>query len=131
VRALAPNTIRNNGGPGITIERSSGAWIVGYTIANNTESGIAIHRNAQADVIANIISGNGGDAITVSYGSGVNLNSEPRRDGPNQTAAGQNNGGAGIRCLIGGYVEGPLGSLTGAKGAKAIESGCVDRVTGI
>ena len=130
VRALAPNTIRNNGGPGINIERSSGAWIVGNTIANNKESGIAIHRNAQADVIANVISANGGDGITVSYGSGVNLNSEPRRDGPNQTAAGQNNGGAGIRCTIGGYVEGPLGSLAGAKGGKAFDSGCVDRVTG-
>src|SRR3982751_1417071 len=113
VPTLAPNTIRNNGGPGINIERSSGAWIVGNTISNNKESGIALHRNAQADVIANVISANGGDAINVSYGSGVNLNSEPRKDGPNQTTAGQNNSGAGIHCTIGGYVEGPLGSLTG------------------
>ena len=60
VPALAPNTIRNNGGPGINIERTSGAWIVGNTISNNKESGIAVHRNAQADVIANVISGNGG-----------------------------------------------------------------------
>jgi parallel beta-helix repeat protein len=130
VPALSPNIIRNNGGPGINIERSSGAWIVGNTISNNKESGIAIHRNAQADVIANTINANGGDAITVSYNSGVNLNSETRRDGPNQTASGQNNGGAGIRCMIGGYVEGPLGSLTGTKGAKAFDNSCVDRVTG-
>jgi hypothetical protein len=129
VPALAPNTIRNNGGPGINIERTSGAWIVGNTISNNKESGINVHRNAQADIIANVINANGGDAITVSYGSGVNLNSEPRRDGPNQTASAQNNGGAGIRCTIGGYVEGPLGTLAGTKGAKAFDSGCVDRVT--
>jgi parallel beta-helix repeat protein len=131
VPALSPNTIRNNGGPGINIERSSGAWIVGNTITNNKTSGIAIHRNSQADVIANAISGNGGDAISASYGSGVNLNSEPRRDGPNQTAQSEANGGAGIRCTIGGYVEGPLGTLAGAKGAKAFDSGCVDRVTGL
>src|SRR3954463_13669708 len=126
VPTLAPNTIRDNGGPGINIERTSGAWIVGNTISNNKESGIVVHRNAQADVIANTISGNGGDAISASYGGGVNLLSEPRSDGPNQ---GQNNAGFGVRCSIGGYVDGPLGTLTGAKGTKGIESGCVDRVT--
>ncbi len=128
VPALSPNTIRNNGGPGINIERSSGAWIVGNTISNNKESGIAVHRNAHADVIANVINGNGGDALTVSYNGGVNMNSEPRRDGPNQTASGQNNGGAGIRCVIGGYVDGPLGTLAGTKGAKEFDKTCVDRV---
>ncbi len=129
VPALAPNTIRNNGGPGINIERTSGAWIVGNTISNNKESGISIHRNAQADVIANTINGNGGDGITVSFGSGVNFHSEPRKDGPNQTTAGQNNGGAGIRCTASGYVDGPLGTLAGAKGAKEFDKTCVDRVT--
>lgn len=126
VPALSPNTIRGNGGPGINIERSSGAWIVGNTISENKESGIAVHRNSQADVIANVISGNGGDGITASYNGGINLLSEPRRDGPNQ---GQNNGGAGIRCMTGGYVDGPIGTLTGTRGAKEIYSGCVDRVT--
>lgn len=130
VPTLAPNTIRNTGGPGINIERTSGAWIVGNTIANNKGSGIALHRNAQADVIANVIDGNGGDAISVSYGSGVNLESAPRKDGPNRTTQGQSNGGVGIRCTIGGYVEGPLGTLAGTKGPKAFDSGCVDRVTG-
>lgn len=130
VPALSPNTIRNNGGPGINIERSSGAWIVGNTISNNKESGIAVHRNAQADVIANVINANGGDAITVSHNGGVNLSSETRRDGPNQTASAQNNGGAGIRCTIGGYVEGPLGTLAGKRGAKEFDNSCVDRVTG-
>ena len=129
VPQLAPNTIRNNGGPGINIERTSGAWIVGNTISKTTRKRHHLHRNAQADVIANTISANGGDAITVSYGSGVNLLSEPRKDGPNQTASGQNNAGFGIRCTIGGYVDGPLGTLAGSKGAKSFDNGCVDRVT--
>jgi parallel beta-helix repeat protein len=126
VPALAPNTIRNNGGPGINIERTSGAWIVGNTISGNKDSGITVHRNAQADVIANTINGNGGDAITVTYNSGVNFESEPRKDGPNKTT--QNNAGAGIKCAIGGYVDGPVGTLAGAKGAKDIDKSCVDRI---
>ena len=125
VPALAPNTIRNNGGPGINIERTSGAWIVGNTISGNKDSGITVHRNAQADVIANTINGNGGDAITVTYNSGVNFDSEPRKDGPNKTS--QNNAGAGIKCAIGGYVDGPLGTLAGAKSDKDIDKSCDDR----
>jgi parallel beta-helix repeat protein len=128
VPALSPNTVRNNGGPGINIERTSGAWIVGNTISNNKGNGISVHRNAQADVIANSISANGGDAVSVSYGSGVNFASEPRKDGPNQTAAGQSNGGAGIRCVVGGYVD---GTLTGTQGAKWFDNSCVDRVTAV
>jgi parallel beta-helix repeat protein len=124
--ALAPVTIRNSNGPGIHIERSSDAWIVGNTISNNKGSGIELHRHSRADVIANVISGNGGDAITASFGSGINLRSEPRKDGPNQTA--EHNAGVGIRCTTGGYVDGPAGSLSGKQGAKVVESGCVDRL---
>ena len=129
VAALGPNIVRNNGGPGINIERTAGAWIVGNTIANNKESGIAVHRNAQADVLANVINGNGGNAITVSYNSGVNFSSEPRKDGPNRTDTGQNNGGAGIKCSVGGYVDGPAGTLAGTRGAKEFDNSCVDRTT--
>jgi hypothetical protein len=124
--ALSPNTIRNNGGAGINIERSLEAWIVGNTIAENKGSGIAVHRNAHADVMANVINANGGDAITASFGAGINLQSAPRKDGPNQTA--QENGGMAIRCTTGGFVDGPLGTLAGKQGAKAIEHGCVDRI---
>lgn len=46
VPVLSPNTVRDNGGLGINIERSSGAWIVGNTIRNNMESGIVVHRNS-------------------------------------------------------------------------------------
>jgi len=126
IPALSPNTIRNNGGSGINIERSSEAWIVGNTISGNKGSGIIVHRNSHADVMANVIDANGGDAITASFNAGINLKSEPRKDRPNQTA--QANGGAAIRCSVGGYVDGPLGTLAGSRGAKAIESGCVDRL---
>ena len=129
IPTLSPNIIRNNGGPGINLERGSGAWIVGNTISGNKQAGIAVHRNSHADVIGNNINANGGDAISVSYNGGVNLSSETRKDGPNQTAAGQNNGGVAIRCAVGGFVDGPLGALAGAQGAKAIDGGCVDRVT--
>ncbi len=124
VPALAPNTIRDNGGPGINIERASGAWIVGNTISGNKESGIAVHRSAQADVIANTIDGNGGDAITVSFSGGVNFDSDPRKDGPNKTT--RSNAGAGIKCTTGGYVDGPIGTLAGTKGVKDFGKGCVD-----
>ncbi|MDB5531752.1 MAG: nitrous oxide reductase family maturation protein NosD [Hyphomicrobiales bacterium] len=120
-------TVRNNGGPGINIERTAGAWIVGNTVTGIKESGIIVHRNAQADVIANKIDGNGGDGITAMYGGGVNFLSEPRKDGPNQTT--QNNAGFGLRCSTGGYVDGPLGTLAGAKGAKMIDARYVDRAT--
>ena len=129
VPALAPNIVRNNGGPGINIERTSGAWIVGNTVSGNKGHGIAVHRNAQADVIANVINANGGDAISVSFGSGVNFDSAPRKDGPNQTAANQPNAGVAIRCVVGGYVDGPLGTLAGTQGAKVFEGGCVDRIS--
>lgn len=124
--ALSPVIVRNSNGPGINIERASAAWIVGNTISNNKGHGIEVHRNSHADVMANVINANGGDAIMASFNAGINLQSEPRRDGPNQTA--QENGGVGIRCTTGGYVDGPLGTLGGKQGAKAIDYGCVDRL---
>ena len=123
---LAPVTIRNSNGPGINIERGSAAWIVGNSISNSKGHGIEVHRNSHADVMGNTINANGGDAINVSFGSGINLMSAPRKDGPNQTA--QENGGVGIRCTTGGFVDGPAGTLAGKQGAKAIEHGCVDRL---
>jgi parallel beta-helix repeat protein len=127
---LAPNTVQNNGGHGINVERASSAWIVGNTISNNKGSGIALNRSSQADIVANVIDANGGDAITASHNTGVNLRSEasPRGEGPNQTTSTLKNGGVGIRCVIGGYVEGPPGTLAGTQGTKEFDSTCVDRV---
>jgi parallel beta-helix repeat protein len=126
-----PNTIEKNGGGGIRIERSSSAWIVANVILGNRGHGIAIDRGSEADVIANTINANEGDAIVATHNSGVNLQSRGslRREGPNSTDSTLKNRGVGIRCEIGGYVDGPLGTLAGLLGAKQFDGTCVDRVT--
>jgi parallel beta-helix repeat protein len=128
---LRPNTIQNNGGGGIRVERSSSAWIVGNRIGGNTGPGVAIDRGSEADVVGNSIDGNQGDGIVVTHNSGVNLQSQgsSRREGPNRTDAAGKNRGVGIKCMIGGYVDGPLGTLTGMLGAKQFDSTCIDRLT--
>ncbi len=125
-----PNTIRNNGSYGITVSRASSAWIANNIIADNKGAGVVVNRNSQADVVGNNINGNGGDGITASQNSGVNLRSEgtllPQR--PNQTDPATKNAGFGVKCSIGGYVEGPLGTLTGTQGAREFDNSCIDRL---
>lgn len=101
------------------------------TIINSKGSGIWITRNSQADILANSINGSTSNGITVSHGGGVNFRSEgtARREGPNLTDTRSKNAGFGVSCSVGGYVEGPLGTLVGAQGPKEIDSSCVDRVT--
>ena len=127
----SPNTIENNGGGGIRIERSSNAWIVANVILRNKSHGIAVDRSSEADITANTINANDGDAIVATHNSGVSLQSSGslRREGPNRTDPTLRNRGVGIRCEIGGYVDGPLGSLTGMLGAKRFDGTCIDRVT--
>jgi parallel beta-helix repeat protein len=129
IPALSPNIVRNNGAAGINIERSSEAWIVGNTIENNKGSGVLVTRNSQADVFGNSISGNAGDGITASHMAGVNFTNEDKLFdlGPNETQS--KNAGYGLNAAVGGYVDGPLGALDGAKGAKSIDAGCIDRLT--
>lgn len=124
-----PNTIQNNGANGIHVERGSNAWIVGNTILRNAGAGVAVDRNSHADVVANAITENRGDGIAVTHNSGLNFVSEgtSRREGPNQTDSAEKNGSAGVRCSIGGYVSGPMGTLTGMRGAKEIDRTCADR----
>jgi hypothetical protein len=60
--------------------------------------------------------------------SGVNLADSAMRvfEHPNTTAA--PNGGFGIRCEIGAYIEGSLGSLGGRSGTKDVsDPSCIDR----
>lgn len=38
------------------------------------------------------------------------------------------NHGIGVRCMIAGFVDGRLGTLTGLSGGKSITDGCVDHV---
>ena len=124
-----PNTIRGCGEHGISVNRQSSARIVGNAIENNKKSGVLVTRNSQADVFGNSISGNGGNGITASHMAGVNMTNEDKLFdlGPNQTGA--KNAGFGLSGSVGGYVDGPFGTLAGAKGAKEIDGSCIDRLT--
>lgn len=128
---LQPNQISNNGSYGILVERGSTARIVGNRIEANAGAGVMVDRSSEADVAANTIGGNSGDAVVVTRNSGVNFSSEREGpvDGPNMTVPPANNRGVAVRCEIGGYVSGPLGTLSGIAGIKAIDRSCVDRVT--
>jgi nitrous oxidase accessory protein NosD len=129
--ALQPNQIRSNGSYGIFIERGSTARIVGNRIEVNTGAGVMVDRNSEADVAANTIGGNSGDGVVVTRNSGVNFFSEREgpTDGPNLTDPASKNRGVAVRCEIGGYVAGPLGSLDGTAGRKGFDRTCIDRVT--
>jgi parallel beta-helix repeat protein len=126
-----PNTIRNSGSHGIAVSRASSAWIANNTIANNKGGGIFVNRSSQADIVNNTINGNGGDGITASQNSGVNLRSEGTLlpQAPNETDPAAKNAGVGVKCSIGGYAEGPLGTLTGTRGQKEFDNSCIDRVS--
>ena len=128
---LQPNQIRMNGSYGIFVERGSSARIVGNLIELNNGAGVIVDRSSEADVAANTIGGNSGDAVLVTRNSGVNFSSEREgpTDGPNVTNPASRNSGVAVRCEIGGYVAGPLGTLSGQAGVKRFDGTCVDRVT--
>jgi parallel beta-helix repeat protein len=126
----SPNTITSNGGDGIYVTRASNAWIVGNTISNNTGNGITVEKVSHAGVSANTINQNGGHGIEVSQGSGANLGDDTGTtifELPNATTV--NNGGRGLECSVGGYVDGRLGTLNGVLGSKSITRGCVNSLT--
>jgi parallel beta-helix repeat protein len=129
----SPNTITANGGDGIIVTRGSNAWIVGNTISNNDGNGVTVTKVSHAGVSYNTINQNGGHGIEVSQGSGANLGSETPStpptifELPNTTTV--NNGGRGLECSIGGYVDGPLGTLNGIYGKKSVTRGCVNSLS--
>jgi parallel beta-helix repeat protein len=127
----AANTIRSAGQHGIAVTRGSSARIVGNTIENNGGSGVFVSRNSQADIFGNSISGNAKNGITASQNAGVNLGNEDNMFdlGPNQTDPASRNAGFGLSASVGGYVDGPIGSLDGVRGPKEIDATCVDRLT--
>jgi hypothetical protein len=126
-----PNTIRNSGEHGISVNRGSSARIVGNTIESNKGSGVLVTRISQADIFGNAISGNAGNGISASHNAGVNMTNEDKLFdlGPNRTDAGAKNAGFGLSGSVGGYADGPLATLAGARGAKQIDAGCIDRLT--
>jgi len=127
----AANIIRNAGQHGIAVTRGSSARIVGNTIENNGASGVFVSRNSHADIFGNAISGNAGNGITASHNAGVNLGNEDNMFelGPNQTDAASKNAGYGLSGSVGGYVDGPMGSLDGIKGARELDGTCIDHLT--
>ena len=129
-RVAQPNVIENNGGDGIMVVRSSTAHIIGNTVSGNQRHGLTVQQASHADVAANDFNGNGEDGIRVIGNSGVNLADSAMRlfQEPNTTTA--PNGGFGIRCEVGAYIEGPLGTLNGSSGDKDVsDKSCIDRAT--
>jgi parallel beta-helix repeat protein len=123
-----PNVIKNNGGDGIQVLRSSTARIIGNTLSGNRRNGLTVQQASHADVAGNVFNRNGQHGILVMGNSGVNLADSAMRlfEQPNTTTA--PNGLFGIRCEVGAYVEGPLGSLSGRSGVKDMsDTSCIDR----
>ncbi len=123
-----PNVIQNNGGDGIQVLRASTARIIGNTISGNQRNGLTVQQASHADVAGNTFNRNLLHGIRVVGNSGVNLADSAMRvfEQPNTTTA--PNGMFGIRCEIGAYVEGPLGSLMGSSGVKDVsDASCIDR----
>ena len=129
-RISGPNTIQNNGGQGIQIYRGSTSQIFTNTIQNNGSHGIFLDRNAQAEIAACTITGNAGDGIRASRNSGLDLGTDANGATPNfdDDVDTGSNAGYGVRCTLGGFVDGRLGPLTGIAGGKMFSEACIDSV---
>jgi hypothetical protein len=129
-RISAPNTIQNNGAQGVQVYRESSAQIFSNTIQNNGSHGVFVDRNSQAEIAACTITGNAGDGILGMRNAGLDIGTDATGATPNfddNTNTGTNTGW-GVRCTIDGFVDGRLGTLTGAAGGKMFAEGCVDSV---
>ena len=131
--SASPNTIQGNGKGGIVVSRTSSARIVGNNILSNAGGidvghGIQVIRQSQADIADNTINSNSGSAVYTAQNGGVNLgedNPSTFFDDPNQTTS--NNTGNGVRCDLGAYANGHLGStnqLNGTAGQLNINASC-------
>jgi len=126
-RISAPNTIQGNGAQGVQVYRGSSAQIFSNTIQNNGSHGVIVDRNSQAEIAACTITGNRGDAIRGMRNAGLDIGTDatgatPQFDDDTNTGI---NAGVGVRCTIGGFVDGRLGALAGG---KSFAEGCVDSV---
>ena len=78
----------------------------------------------------NVFDANGAQGIHVIGNSGVNLADSAMRlfERPNTTTT--PNGSFGIRCELGAYLDGTIGSLRGKSGVKDVsDTTCIDRST--
>jgi nitrous oxidase accessory protein NosD len=131
-----PNVIRANTFVGIFVSQASTANIAGNTIASNGAGppavpGIWVQKLSHARVAGNTIDASGENAILVQENSGVTL--PEVLDGSlfgtvNMTTAGQENenGGEALKCRLGGYIKGYIGTLAGTGGPTSFEATCID-----
>ena len=124
----SPNVVSDNGTQGIVVFRNSYARIVGNDISRNTVNGLLVREASHALVTDNVINSNGQSGIVVLQGSGVILGAGGDSIFTRTNATTINNGAFGIRCQIGGFTDGRLGSLNGASGAEEHGEGCIDSV---
>jgi nitrous oxidase accessory protein NosD len=125
-----PNMIQDNEGDGIHVIRASTARIIGNTLRGNRGSGLAVQQTSHADVAGNVFDANGAHGIYVIGNSGINLADSAMRlfERPNTTTT--PNGLFGIRCELGAYLDGTIGSLRGKSGVKDVsDTSCIDRST--
>lgn len=124
----SPNFIQNNGEDGISVLRASTARIIGNALSGNRHNGLTVQQVSHADVAGNLFNGNRQNGIRVAGNSGVNLADSAMRlfEQPNTTTI--PNGLSGIRCEMGAYMDGRIGSLRGRRGIKDVsDKSCIDR----
>jgi parallel beta-helix repeat protein len=123
----SPNLITGNGAQGIVVGGGNAhAYIVGNDISHNRANGVNVREASDAHISDNIVNGNGQNGILVAQGSGVFLGTDTGDTiftRPNKTTT--NNLGFGIRCRVGGFTDGRLGSLNGDSGPEDYLEGCV------
>ncbi len=122
----SPNVITRNRAQGVVVFRGSYARIVGNDISSNGANGVNVRESSSAQVSDNTINANGQNGILVAQGSGVLLGTDAGNTiftRPNTTTV--NNLAFGIRCQVGGYADGRLGTLNGVSGPELYIEGCV------
>jgi nitrous oxidase accessory protein NosD len=125
-----PNIIEDNAGDGIHVIRASTARIIGNTLRGNRGSGLAVRQTSHADVAGNVFDANDAHGIHVIGNSGINLADSSMRLFERRNTTTTPNGSFGIRCELGAYLDGPIGSLRGKSGVKDVsDTSCVDRST--
>lgn len=125
-----PNIIQDNEGDGIHVIRASTARIIGNTLSGNRGNGLAVRQTSNADVAGNVFNANAKHGIHVIGNSGANLADSAMHlfERPNTTTT--PNGLFGIRCELGAYLDGTIGSLRGKSGVKDVsDTSCIDRST--
>jgi hypothetical protein len=100
------------------------------SVSANRGNGLAVQQTSHADVAGNVFDANGRHGIQVSGNSGINLADSAMRlfERPNTTTT--PNASFGIRCELGAYLDGTIGSLRGKRGVKDVsDTSCIDRST--